>query len=184
MSFDGYLEVGKIAKAHGLKGEVLVHLETENPEVYLDLESVFVEIKQKLVPFFIEDIRLSNTKAIIKFEDFNKVEQTQSVLNAKIFLPREIVEELDDERYIFSDLIGYKIEDERLGVLGAVTEIYELPGQDLLAIQHEGEEVLLPMNDDFILEVDNEAKLIRTSFPEGILDLNKPSAEEEEKDED
>lgn len=184
MSFEGYLEVGKIAKAHGLKGEVLVHLETDNPEVYLELESVFVEIKQKLVPFFIEEIRLSHQKAIVKFEDFNKIEQTQAVLNAKIFLPREVVEELDEDRYIFSDLIGYILEDEKLGVLGAVKEIYELPGHDLLAIEHEGEEVLLPMNDDFILEVDDEAKRIRSNFPEGILDLNKPSEVEEEKDED
>jgi 16S rRNA processing protein RimM len=179
------LEIGKIVKAHGLKGEVLLHLDTEDPGIYSELESVFVEIKQKLIPFFIEEFRLTNNKkAIVRFEDISDIKATESIINAKVFLPREMVEEMDGDKYFYESYIGFLLHDKELGEIGTIAEVYETPGNDLFGVLYQGEEVLIPINEDFILEMDEEKKIIYVALPGGLLELNKPGQTEEEDDKD
>lgn len=68
MNIDACYQLGYVIKKHGVKGEVSVLLDVDFPEEYSELESVFVEINQKLVPFFIEAIQIRDDKAVIKFE--------------------------------------------------------------------------------------------------------------------
>ena len=72
MRLDDCFELGHIQKPHGLKGELSIFLDTDFPEDYEDLGSVFVLDENGLVPFFMEYIQLtSDQKAIVKFEDID-----------------------------------------------------------------------------------------------------------------
>lgn len=169
MNIDSCFKLGQIIKAHGLKGEVLINLEVNNPEDYQDLESVFLEINQKLVPFFIEDFNIKANRAIIKFEDIDSMEGIKSILNANVFVPLEDLVETEGNN--FNLLIGCKVHDKNKGELGVIRDVYEITGQDLLSMDYMEKEILIPINEHIILKVDHKKKIIHTDLPEGLVDL-------------
>jgi len=96
MNLQNCFRIGQIVKAHGIKGEVVLEMDEEHPEEFSELESVFVEINQKLVPFFIVDIQASGKRAIIKFEDIETVEETKLLLRKQVFVSSDQLSEEGD----------------------------------------------------------------------------------------
>ena len=84
MKKDDCFELGHITKTRSFKGEVIVYLDTDNPGEYLEMESVFVEIKQQLVPFFIEQILPHKKNSVrVKFEGIDTEETAKSIVKKK-----------------------------------------------------------------------------------------------------
>jgi 16S rRNA processing protein RimM len=184
MDREGYFYLGRITKAHGLKGSVQVVLEASNPDDYLDLESIFVEHKQRLIPFFIDEFSLQGqNKGILKFEDLDTLDQAKNYLNSALYIKEEDASEEDLDAQESMDVIGFKVIDANLGELGLVTDYYEKVGQDLLAFEHKGHEILLPIDESIVLEVDSDSQIVRTSIPEGLLDIYLSPQTKEEDDE-
>ena len=84
MDFDSCFQLGYVIKAHGLKGEVSVLLETDQPQAYQKLESVFVEQQQRLIPFSINHLRIQGDKAVIKLDGINHVDSAVELKNHKL----------------------------------------------------------------------------------------------------
>lgn len=183
MDREGYFYLGRITKAHGLKGAVQVTLEASNPDDYLDLESIFVEHKQRLVPFFIEEFSLQGqNKGILKFEDLDTIDQAKNYLASALYIKEDDVSEEDLEARESMDVIGFKILDQQLGELGTVTDYYEKVGQDLLAFEYQGQEILIPIDESIVLDVDPDTCTVHTALPEGLLEiyLSPPTKEDDE----
>ena len=87
MTKDNCFELGKITKTHGLKGEVVLWLDVDFPEDYEDLESILLEERGELVPYFMESYRLSGNRAIVKFEDIDTFEKAELMKIFKHFYP-------------------------------------------------------------------------------------------------
>src|SRR5690554_7152506 len=88
--------LGKIAKKFSFKGEVLVYLDTDEPELYTELESMFVDINGHLVPFFIEKAVLHKEKFLrTQFEDINSEETADDIVGRDVYLPLTFLPELD-----------------------------------------------------------------------------------------
>ena len=80
--------LGKIVKKHSFKGEVVIKLDTDEPELYGNMESVFVDLGNNLVPFFIEKSSLSKgTMLRVKFEDVNSEDDADAIVRSGIYLP-------------------------------------------------------------------------------------------------
>jgi 16S rRNA processing protein RimM len=172
MEREGYFYLGKIVKAHGLKGALQIVFETANPDDYLDLESIFVEHKQRLIPFFIEEFSLQGkNKGLIKFEDLTTIEQAKNYTACALYIKEDEVSENDHDDAAFFEIIGYKIIDENLGDLGLVSDYYEKVGQDLLAFEYQGQEALIPVAESIVLEIDADSKTVKTRIPEGLLEI-------------
>ena len=69
MEKDQFYEIGRITKVHGNDGKVYVKLDVDDPSQYLELESVFFDLENKPVPFFIEYIRITPSGLLVKFEE-------------------------------------------------------------------------------------------------------------------
>jgi len=82
---------GKVLRTHGYKGGLKIALEVDDPLSYRELEMVFVELKKKLVPFFIENIHFEKNKANLKLEDIDTIEQAERFAHANIYLPLELL---------------------------------------------------------------------------------------------
>ncbi len=171
MKKQDYYELGKILRTHGLKGEVSIFLDVDNPEEYEGLDSVFVEIEAQFVPFLIEKLSLKAPNLMLKFEDIHTIEQAKELVGCKLFLPVEILPELPDDEYYLHELIDCQIIDEKYGNLGTVKEIYDLPGQDLLAFEYQHKEILVPIKDEIIIKFERTEKRIKTKLPEGLLEV-------------
>lgn len=171
MTIDECFQLGYVIKTHGLKGEINVLIDADDPNEYKNLESVFVEINKKLVPFFIDRIQIRGGKAIVKLEDLNTIEQAEELKSCSLYLPLSFLPELEEGQFYYHEIIGYEVVDDTLGTVGKVKNVYELPNQDLIAIDYKGKEALIPVNDDLIGHVDHEAKTLAVSLPEGLLDI-------------
>jgi 16S rRNA processing protein RimM len=170
MNLESCFKVGEIIKAHGVRGEVVAEFAVADPDEYENLESVFVEINQKLVPFFIEKISFTQKRAIIKFEDVDSIEDTKLVLNRSLYLLLD--EEESGEELEYEYLTGFKIKDKKLGELGTVKEYMERQGQDLIVMDYKGKEVFIPVDKNIILKVDAKTKSLHVDLPDGIIDVN------------
>ncbi|MBL6449772.1 16S rRNA processing protein RimM [Fulvivirga sp. 29W222] len=164
-------QLGYVIKKHGLSGEVSIILDVDVPHEYQELESVFVEINDKLVPFFIESISIKGNKAIVRFEDVNTLEQADELKGKGLFLPLSMLPELDDDKFYYHQVMGYHVIDTTAGDVGVIVDVYTSPNQDLLAIDHRGKEVLVPINDEIIGKVDHEKSTLNVNLPEGLLDI-------------
>jgi 16S rRNA processing protein RimM len=168
---DCYL-IGKITKTHGLKGELSILLDVDFLEDYEAMESVFLDIKGELVPYFIEEIQLRENKQIIKFEGIDKIEQAKPLVSFELYLPLETLPEIEDEaNFYFHEIIGFQIIDENKGILGKIESIYQYPQQDIISMNFQGKEVMIPINDAIVKKVNRETKEVFTNLPEGLLEV-------------
>ena len=164
--------VGKIVKKYSFKGELLIKIDSDDPEIYEDMESVFVDLRNNLVPFFIESSQLHKSELLrVKFEDVETEEDADALLKCDIYLPLEFLPKLDDDKFYFHEIIGFRVEDVNFGMVGIVKSINDSTAQALFEIDRDGIEILIPMNDAFIKKVDKENKLILLETPEGLIDL-------------
>ncbi len=172
MNKDQCFQIGRVSKVHGLRGEVNVVLDVDYPEDYEGLEHLFLEQKGRLVPFFLEHFVIQpGGKALVKFEDLNSLEQVESLVGLEIYLPLTELPQLEEDQYYFHELIGFEVIDETLGLIGPVQIIYDLETQDLLGVTHKGKEVLIPIQDGIIRNVDKAAKKVYCQLPDGLLEI-------------
>ena len=171
MTKDNCFELGKITKTHGLKGEVVLWLDVDFPEDYEDLESIFLDMKGELVPFFMDSYRLSGNRAIVQFEDIDTFEKAEAMVNLEAFLPLEELPELENDQFYYHEIIGFQIKDKNLGDLGTVQIVYSMQAQDLLVMDYQGKEVLIPVIPEIVLEADKEAKILNVNLPDGLLEV-------------
>lgn len=171
MTKEDCFELGKITKTHGVKGEVILWLDVDFPEDYEDMDSLFLEVRGELVPYFMESYQLRGNRAIVKFEDCDTFEQAETMVNLQAFLPLEVLPELEDDQFYYHEIIGFQIIDKKLGILGLVRTVYSMQAQDLLVMEYQGKEVLIPINPEIVLDADKEAKTLNVDLPEGLLDV-------------
>lgn len=147
-------------------------LDTDQPEIYNDLDAVFVQLKNNLIPFFIESSQLHKSDLLrVKFEDVNTEEDADSLLKSELYLPLEALPKLEGNKFYFHEVIGFKVKDVNFGEVGIITAINDSTAQALFEIDREGVEILIPMNDEFIKELDRDKKTIIVETPEGLINL-------------
>ncbi|MDR1005903.1 MAG: ribosome maturation factor RimM [Bacteroidales bacterium] len=162
--------LGRIVKNFGLKGEVAASLDTDSPYNYAKLDSVLIEIGNRLVEWRIDAIRIQNNKAFIKFEN-TTLEDSERLIGKELYLPLTCLPPLEGNKFYYHEIIGFNVEDKALGHLGTITEVVDTAPQALLSIDHEGKEILLPLVDEFLISIDREHKQIKVSCPEGLVEL-------------
>ena len=164
--------LGKIAKKFSFKGEVLVYLDTDESELYENMESVFVEFNKNLVPFFIENSSLHKNDFLrVQFEDVDTEEEADSILNCAVYLPLSMLPKLEGNKFYFHEVIGFEIEDKRLGVFGKIVSINDSSAQPLFEVVNGTVEILVPMIDQFLVKIDRENKKVVMDLPEGLVEM-------------
>lgn len=171
MNIDSCYQLGYIIKPHGLKGDVSIFIDADDPRAYNHLESVFIQQDNQLVPFFISKINISNNKAILALEESTSIDDAIKLKGAELYLSLTSLPELSKNQFYFHEIIGYMAKDKNLGEIGTITTIYDAGPQDLMAIDHKGIEVLLPINDETVGTVDNSKKQILVNLPDGLIDI-------------
>lgn len=164
--------LGKIVKKYSFKGELLVKLDTDEPELFTEMESVFVEQRKNLIPFFIEESSLHKSELLrVRFEDVANEEEANALIGAHLYLPLEFLPELTGNKFYYHEIIGFTAEDESFGKIGEITGVNDTTSQALFEIDREGTEILIPMIDHFIKNVDRENKTILLDVPEGLIEM-------------
>ncbi len=164
--------LGKIVKKYSFKGEVLAKLDTDQPELYENLDAIFLELRNNLVPFFVERSQLHKSELLrLKFEDVDSEADADSIMKSNLFLPLELLPKLEGNKFYFHEVINFTIEDVNFGTVGTIKAINDSTAQALFEVDRNGTEILIPMNDEFIVKVNRKTKTILVETPEGLIDL-------------
>lgn len=172
MRKDECFYLGKIAKKFSFKGEVLVYLDTDEPELYENMESVFVEFNNNLVPYFISTSSLHKNDFLrVHFEDMNSEEDADKVIGCPVYLPLNMLPKLFGNKFYFHEVIGFKVEDKRLGIVGEIQSINDSSAQPLFEVLNGDIEILIPMIDQFLVKIDRDNKKVMMDLPEGLIEM-------------
>jgi len=170
MDINDCFELGHIDRPNGLKGVMNATIESDAPQYYQNLDSVFILQNNSLVPHFIEELTIDGKgKSKIKLEDIDTVELAETYRSAKLFLPLEMLPSLEEGAFYYHDIVGYEVEDLSLGMLGIVNTVYAMSANDLLSMQYHNKEVLIPVN--LIVEAKPEDKRVIVDLPDGLLSI-------------
>lgn len=188
MTKEDCYELGRVTRVHGLKGEVQLLFEVDDPFEYEELDSVLIEVKGQLIPYFVEQLNIQTNRIIAKFEEIDSIDKAQTLVGSKLWLTLDNLPDLDEGQFYYHDVVGFQVVDRELGVLGTVREFASFSHQDILVMDYEGREVLIPVIDEMIGDADHDQRLLHVSLPEGLLDIymseSSKEDEEEEKDEE
>jgi len=172
MKKDDCFYLGKIVKKYSFKGEVLAKLDTDEPDLYDNLDAIFVDLRGSLVPFFVESSQLHKSDLLrLKFEDVNTEADADTLIKSELYLPLELLPKLDGNKFYFHEVIGFTIIDQNFGEVGKITGINDHTAQALFEIDRNGVEILIPMNDEFIIKVNRDSKQIEVNTPKGLIEL-------------
>jgi len=172
MAYSFNILLGQIIKVCGYEGAVSIKLDKYFSENIPQMESVFLEVDGKPVPFFISYTEYSGADVLkIKFEDYDSIEKISEFIGCKIFLTTTVptVEKSTD----YQDLNGFRIYNQNNELLGEISQVIHSPGQLLLSINStDNSEILIPFHEDFILNVDKVSKIMIMNIPEGLTKIN------------
>lgn len=163
--------LGKITRKHGLSGNVILKLDTDQPELYKKLESIFVEINGLLVPFFIEKVAWSKQDSLnllFKNSNENLVEQ---LLGKNVFLPLSTLPKLTGNQFYYHEVIGFEILEEDGKTCGKIESVNDQTAQHYFVLNFAQKEIVIPIIKEWILEVNRDEKFIKMRLPEGLMDV-------------
>ncbi len=164
--------LGKIVSKYSFKGEVLLKLDTDEPEIYEEMESVFVELGKNLVPFFIVKSQLHKSSLLrVRFEDVQDESSAEKLLGKGVFLPLSQLPELSGNQFYYHEVIGFRLMDKVHGDIGSIESVNDASAQVLFEVKKGGKVLLVPVSDDIIKKVDRKNAVIYVETPEGLVDL-------------
>lgn len=164
--------LGKVVSKYSFKGEVLVKLDADEPELYENMESVFVSLGNNLVPFFIDKCRLHKSALLrIDFEEVKDEASADRIIGSQLYLPLTMLPKLSGNKFYYHEVIGFTLLDEVHGDIGIIEAVNDSASQVLFEAKKESKELLIPVTDDIITKVDRATKTVHVSTPEGLVEL-------------
>mgnify|MGYP001481777110 FL=1 len=164
--------LGKIVKKYSFKGELLAKLDTDEPNIYENLDTIFIDVNGTLIPFFIEKSQLHKSDLLrLKFEDVSCEADADALLKSDLYLPLDLLPKLQGNKFYFHEVINFQIIDENFGPVGNVKGVNDTTAQALFEVDRDGIEILIPVNDDFIIKLDKINKTIIVNTPPGLIEL-------------
>lgn len=173
MKHPEYFYLGKIVRTHGVKGDVMVLLDTDSPGRYKKLKHVFIETAGRLKEYSISKVSLreSDLTATIHIGGIEDMNAAELLLKHELYLPLTELPELKGKKYYFHEIIGFEVVTEEDGNIGKLENILDLPQHPVGEIIFNGKPFLFPLQEDFIEEIDRKNKVLKMRFPEGLLDI-------------
>ena len=166
------LLVGRVARAHGNRGQVIVNPETDFPnERFVAGATLMVELAGQTTERRMETVRFHQGRPVIGFEGVASIDDAEALSGAELKLPASALPPLPGGTYYRHDLVGCEVRTTDGQVVGKVTGVEGTLERSRLVIARQGGEVMVPMVDTICVRVDPVGKLIVVDPPEGLLDL-------------
>lgn len=165
----GLIETGRIVNTHGVRGEVKLQPWSDAPELFLQLERLF--LSENLPPLIIERCRVHQGNVIVKFRGVDSLDAAQGYINRVVYLARADMP-LAEGMYFVKDLIGLTVEDADTGqCYGTLSEVLATGARDVYELVDEGgRRRYLPAVPEVIMEVDLAARRMKIRPMEGLFD--------------
>jgi 16S rRNA processing protein RimM len=169
---DEVIKIGQFGKPHGIKGEITLIVTADIFDDEYDVPYVVCDMDGILVPFFIEDWRpKTKDTVLLKLEDVDDEEAARVFTGKAVYCAIEDVAEDVMDTMEWENFIGYEVIDTKLGPLGEIEDVDDSTINVLIKIDYKGKELLVPVADELIEDVNHDSRTLTVNIPEGLLDL-------------
>jgi 16S rRNA processing protein RimM len=173
MDWDAMATVGRIARAHGNRGQVIVNLDTDFPaERFRVGAELFVKRGQAPEPLLVSSVRFQNDRPVIALEGVATMDAAEALAGLELRVPADRLMALPAGHYYHHDLIGCRVETRSGDAIGVVKEVDASFGGARLVVDGERGEILIPLVADICPTIDVAGKRVVVAAPEGLLELN------------
>ena len=170
---ENLLEIGKIVNTHGLRGDVKLVVWMDYPEDFEAIETAYVKVKKEYKKLTVQRIKYQKNNLIVKFEEFNDINEAEPFKNAVLYADRDELGELPEGVHYIVDLIGLDVVDEDGNYIGKLEDVFNTGANDIYDVKREGKKnLLLPVIDDVVKTIDLERGQITVNVMEGLDDEN------------
>ena len=163
--------IGKLHKPHGIGGEINfgfttdVFDRTESPYWVLEMDGI-------LVPFFIESYRFKSSETVlVKLEGIDTERQVRELSGKEVFYPVKFAEKEEPQADSWNFYLGFSVFDNQVGYIGEITEVDDSTLNVLFTLSKDGQEILMPVAEEFFTEIDMENREMHVSLPQGLFEL-------------
>ncbi len=169
--FPGYYHIGKIYKKFSFKGEVLIKIRKEIPDIFNLSEPVFIAIGGSPVPFFMEKISWQKPDVLrVLFEDFEHESDAEKLIKKDVYVPRERLPQSGGLDFLFDEITGYAVIDKNYGPLGELIHVNDSSPQIFLEVENEEGVLFIPAK-AFIRNIDHDKRIVEVEVPEGLTEF-------------
>jgi 16S rRNA processing protein RimM len=163
--------LGYVQRISGVKGEIVVEMDVDDPSHYKKLDAIFGEVDGSLVPFFVKATKLNGSSLTLALEGFEKPDDAKMLVGCTVYLPLTALPPLGETRFYNHEIVGYEVTDERFGVVGIAEEVLERLMQPVLKIRNGRNEVMIPISENAVIKVDRNERKLYVRSPEGLIEL-------------
>ena len=163
---------GRLTKTHGYQGKIVLKASlSEKVEIEI-MESVFLKIEGILVPFFIEEFsETSFPFYITKFENIDDDISAKELLGRDVYIPDNCFKQNRSKEIKLKDFVAFSIKDQHDHLIGEIVNLLEIPGNSLFVVDFNGREILIPVQNQLIVDINWDDKIIKMSIPDGITEM-------------
>ena len=171
--WDDMAVVGRVARPHGLKGQVAVNPETDFVEErFATGATVWTRSSAGEEQLTIASLRVQNGRPIVGFVGFDRIEDIERLAGLELRVPEEALQPLQPGTYYEHQLVGCAVETVSGDAIGEVAKVEGGAGASRVVISGPRGEILIPLAVAICVEIDVANKKIRIDAPEGLLELN------------
>lgn len=169
--YENLLQVGAVTTTHGVRGEVKVFPTTDDSRRFEKLKEAVLETKDGLIPVHIEHVKYFKQFVILKFKEFQTLDEVETFRQCRLFVTRENAVKLHKNEYFIADLIGMRVTDPDKQLSGTVTDVLQTGANDVYEIELEDKrKFLLPAIKDCVQNIDPDQGTIEIHILDGLLD--------------
>lgn len=178
------IEIGYIAKLHGLKGEMQAIVTNTVFDDVKKCPYLVCEMDGIYVPFFMTGYRFRSSESmLLTFDDIDSQEKAEQFCGKTLYFDRKCFSKKEEEAYeaeVEEEMgyIGYTIIDQTIGILGKVIDINDQTANVLFIVERNGEELMIPAADDLVVEINDEEQTILMDLPIGLVNLDDAESED------
>ncbi len=165
-----YFRVGVVTNTHGLKGEVKVFPTTDDAGRYKKLKEVIINPEKENIKLKIKAVRFFKNLVIVKFDGIDDINDVEKYKGKDLFVSRENAVPLEENEYYIADLIDMDVYDENDEKIGVLYDVMQTGANDVYVINmDDGRELLLPVIEETVLDVDLDNNKIKVHILDGLL---------------
>ena len=170
--FPEHYQIGTIHRTHGVRGDMIISLDTDTPSRYKSLALIYLNFEGTLKEYDITKItvREKEKSAVIHLKGIEDMTTAENYLKLDLYLQLSALPKLSGKKFYYHEIVGMKVIDEKYGELGIIDSVHELPQHPVAEFIFKNKSVLFPLLDIFIVKISRTEMIFYTKLPEGLLE--------------
>ncbi len=167
-----YSYIGKLGSTHGLHGQLHIQHQLKGKNTFKKLKHIFIELKpESYIPYFIEQCNiLGEEEAVVQLDETDSLETAKLLVGKNIYIETDLFQKLQPAE-LTMNFSGFKLYDAQNSLIGTIETVIEMPSQLLAQLFIKDQEVLIPIIEHMILDINMQQKSLKIAIPDGLLDV-------------